>query len=176
MSLDLSKVFDVSVRVAFAAFIACLFFLFFPASWLPFDIVVYREKFGFWIFLALIISAALLLSYLAKWLISKIQKYVESRKLWSGYKYVLENLSDDERKYLKNLYDKRQSAIMLNLTDPVVKKMETFRVLSMSAGTNVAPRGLMPGFVQPWVFKLLDKHPEYLTIKSEKDKEKCVSP
>lgn len=101
MSLDLSKVFDVSVRVAFAAFIACLFFLFFPAAWLPFDIVVYREKFGFWVFLALIISAALLLSYLAKWLISKIQKYVEYRKLWSGYKYVLENLSDDERKYLK---------------------------------------------------------------------------
>ena len=170
MSLDLSKVFDVSVRVAFAAFIACLFFLFFPATWLPFDIVGYREKFGFWVFLTLTISAALLLSYLAKWLISKIRKYVENRKLWSGYKYILKNLSDDERIYLKNLYDKRQSAIMLNLTDPVVKKMETFRVLSMSAGTNVAPRGLMPGFVQPWVFELLDKHPEYLAVKSETTK------
>ena len=167
MSFDFSKVFQVSVRVAFAAFVACIVFLFFPAAWLPFDIAIYREKYGFWLFLAFVISAALLLSYFAKWLIKIIQKYVENKKLWSGYKYVLKNLSDEERKYLKTLYDKRQSAILLNLGDPVVKKLETFRVLSMSAGTNIAPRGYMPGFVQPWVFELLDKHPEYLTIQAD---------
>ena len=170
MSFDFSKIFEASVRVAFAAFVACLIFLFFPAAWLPFDIAIYREKFGFWLFLAFAISTALLLSYFAKWLAKKIQKFVQNRKLWSGYKYVLKNLSDEEREFLKTLYDKRQSAIMLNLTDPVVKKLEAFRVLSMSAGTKVAPRGLMPGFVQPWVFKLLDKHPEYLTAKTETTK------
>lgn len=43
-----------------------------------------------------------------------------------------------------------------------MKKLETFHVISMSAGTNIAPLGAVPGFIQPWVFELLDKHPEYL--------------
>lgn len=168
MKFDFSKVFEVSFRVAFAAFVACIVFLFFPSKWLPFDITPYRVQFGFLLFLAFVISAAILVSYFAKWIVTKIQGYIKNRNTWNSYKYVLSNLSDTERAYLKELYEKRESAIMLNLSDPITKKLETFKVLSMAAGTNIAPRGYCPGFVQPWVFELIDKHPEYLSTKNGK--------
>lgn len=165
MKIDLGTVAKISARVAFAILISCLFFLFFPSDYLPFDIVGYREKFGIWVFIALVISLSLLISYIVKWIAELIKKELNRRKTWSNYKYVLKNLSNEEKSYLKNFYDRRKTAITIDLSDPVAKKLETFRVISMAAGANVASMNKMPGFIQPWVFKILDKNPEYLTLK-----------
>ncbi|MBQ4428103.1 MAG: superinfection exclusion B family protein [Oscillospiraceae bacterium] len=167
MNIDLGKILDISARVALALFVACLLLLCIPASILPFDITGFREQYGIWLFIALAVSIGLLISYAVKWIIAMIKAFVDKRKMWHAYRYVMSRLSNDEKKYIKNFYDKKQLAIMLDLTDPVVKRLETFKILSMSAGTSMAPRGMAPGFVQPWVFELLDKHPEYLEITEE---------
>lgn len=171
MKIDIGKLLKVSARIAFAIFIACIFLLFFPERLLPFHITKLREEYGLWIFVIMVISVSLLLSYIGEWLFKKFKSYVNKHKTWSTYKYILKHLSNAEKEYLKKLYNNHQTTIMLNLKNPVVKKLETFKVVSMAAGTCIAPGGMAPGFVQPWVFDLIDKHPEYLNVTNENDVE-----
>lgn len=171
MNVDISKILSMSARIAFAMLVSCLVLVFFPEAWLPFDITDFRAKYGIWLFLVLALCIGILFSYAAKWCICGVKKLIEKRKTWDNYKYILENLSDDERIYLKKFYDKRQTAIMIPLMDPIAKKLETFRVISKAAGTSMAPAGFCPGFIQPWVFDLLDKHPDYLNMKRKEEKD-----
>ena len=162
MNIELNKVFEVSARVAFALCVATVVLLFFPAGILPFDILSFREKYGFWAFLVLAFSVAILLSYLVKWIIGWIKKKIESRKMWKNYKYVFSLLSDEEKLFLKKQYDKKDYAIYINLSNPMHKHLETFRIISMAAGNNLGAGGSFPGFIQPWVFEYIDKHPQCL--------------
>ena len=173
LNFEFNKFLEISARVALAILIACILLLFFPSSVLPFDIVSFRASYGIWIFVVLVISASLFLSYVGKWIVGFIKKKLEKRRTWETYKYILKNLSNDEKIYLQQHYKQKQTAIMFSLTDPVAKKLETFRIISMAAGTSIAPRGMVSGFIQPWVFELIDKHPEYLKINgTEKQEEK----
>ena len=167
MNIDIPKIFNISCRVSFAICVACAGILFFPAKWLPFDMTAFRQENGLWIFIIFIFSVAVMLSYFVQTLSKKISATIDKHKTWSTYKYVLKNLSDDEKNYLKNFYEKKQTAILLDLSNPVVKKLQTFQVLAMSSGTSLALRGMAPGFIQPWVFELIDKHPEYLKTSEE---------
>lgn len=167
MNLDFNKVFNISCRVSFAICIACVGILFFPSKWLPFDVTAFRQENGLWIFFVFIFSVAVMFSYLGQTLCKKVSVIMDKRKTWSTYKYILKNLSDDEKTYLKTFYVKKQTAILLDLTNPVVKKLQTFQVLSMSTGTSLALQGMAPGFIQPWVFEIIDKHPEYLRTSEE---------
>ena len=171
MSVDINKILTVSARIAFALLVSCLILIFFPAAWLPFDISSFREEYGIWLFFVMVLSVSILFSYIAKWCVVWVKKLIDRRKLWNGYKYILENLSDDEKLYLKPFYEKRQTAIMVPLMSPVAKKLETFKVISKAAGTSLAPGGFCPGFIQPWVFELIDKHPDYLNIRSTEEKD-----
>ena len=171
MNLDIGKVLDISARMAFAIFVACLVLLFFPAVYLPFEITDFRAQYGLWFFVALALSGATMLSYLLKWVYESIKKWRKNRDLWSSYKYILKNLSDDERRYLMKYYDKRQTAIMIDLRDPVAKKLQTFQVISHATGKSISTHFMLPGFIQPWVFEVLDKHPRYLEIKNDKSLE-----
>ena len=170
MEIDVSKILDISARVAFALCIAAVVLLFFPAALLPFDILSFRDKYGFWIFLVLAISLALLLSYLLKWVIGWIKSKIGNHKMWKNYQYVFSLLSDEEKAFLKEQYDKRDSTILINLRDPMHKHLETFRVISMAAGTNLGTRFSVPGFIQPWVFELIDKHPQCIETKHKEKK------
>lgn len=167
MKIDIGKLLNVSARIAFAISIACIFLLFFPERLLPFDITKLRKEYGLWIFVPMVVSVALLLSYIGEWLLKKFKSYISKRQTWNTYKYILKHLSNDEKKYLNKLYNNRQTTIMLTLADPIIKKLETFKVVSMAAGTCIAPNGMAPGFVQPWVFDLIDKHPEYLNVTND---------
>ena len=149
MSVDINKILSVSARIAFALLASCLILVFFPEAWLPFDISLFREEYGIWLFLVMALSIGILFSYMAKWFVSWGKSLIDRRKTWNGYKYILENLSDDERSYLKSFYEKRQTAIMIPLMNPVAKKLETFKIISKAAGTSMAPGGFCPGFIQP---------------------------
>lgn len=171
MNLDIDKVLSISARMAFAIFVACFVLLFLPAAYLPFEITGFREQYGIWFFVALALSGSVMLSYLLKWTYERIKKWHKNRKMWSSYKDILKNLSDDEKRFLKRYYDKRQTAIWIDIRDPVAKKLQTFQVISLSAGYSISTRFSLPGFIQPWVFKVLDKHPRYLKIKNDKSLE-----
>ena len=171
MNLDISKVLDISARMAFAIFVTCFVLLFFPAAYLPFEITGFRAQYGLWFFVALALSGSVMLSYLLKWTYERIKKWHKNREVWSSYKYILKSLSDDEKRFLKRYYDKRQTAIMIDIKDPVAKKLQTFKVISLSAGQSISTRFSLPGFIQPWVFEVLDKHPRYLEIKNDKSLE-----
>ena len=171
MKIDMLKAFNISARVAFAILIASATLLFFPSHWLPFDITEFREEYGFALFLCLIISLSVLLSFLVQWLIRCLKKALERKKTFSAYLMILKGLSDSEKKYLQKLYDKRQSTIQINLNNPVDKKLQTLRIISMSAGTIIGSPVAMPGFVQPWVFQVIDKHPNCLRLFNESAEE-----
>ncbi|MCI8471816.1 MAG: hypothetical protein HFE65_01770 [Clostridiales bacterium] len=171
MKIDIVKLLKVSARIAFAISIACIFLLFFPERLLPFDIIKLREEYGLWIFVLMVVSVALLLSYIGEWLLKKFRSYINKHKTWGTYKYILKHLSNAEKKYLENLYNNHKTTIMIDLNNPVVKKLETFQIVSMASGTCIAEGGMAPGFVQPWVFDLIDKHPEYLNVTNDNDKE-----
>ena len=65
MSMDINKILAVSARVAFALLVACLILIFFPATWLPFDISSFREEYGIWLFFVMVLSVSILFSYIA---------------------------------------------------------------------------------------------------------------
>lgn len=162
MNIDIGKVWNISARVAFAICIACLLFLFTPAAILPFDITEYRNIYGIWIFLSLVLSGALIVSYVMKWSFDFLKKKIKIYNTKKAQKYILSTLSNEEKAFLKKYYDKGQTAIIYSLMNPVAKKLETFQIISMAAGTSLAPRGLTPGFIQPWVFELVRKNPNLL--------------
>ena len=164
MNFDIGKVLDTSARASFAICFASIFLLFFPATFLPFDIIAFREKYGIWFFIIFAISASLLISYIMKYIIGFTKRKWNKINTWRTYKYILKNLSDVEKVYLKQFYDKGQTAILFSMMDPVAQKLKTFGIISLPSVTSIAPRGLSPGFIQPWVFELLHKHPDYLNV------------
>lgn len=169
MKFDLSNILNISARICGAVLIVCIFLLFFPVNWLPFAITLFREQYGLWIFIVLVISAALLLSYIIKWIIDKLKKTFEKKQMWATYKYILKNLSDAEKEFLKAQYKKRETAIIMDLSNPMIKHMETLKVLSLSSGTIMSRAPLFPGFIQPWVFELIDKNPKYIETEDKSD-------
>ena len=90
---------------------------------------------------------------------------------WRTYKYILKNLSDEEKVYLKRFFDKVQTANVCSMVDPEAQRLKTFRVISQPSGTSMAPRGMSLGFIQPWVFEVLRKHPVYLEVSELKTQE-----
>ena len=106
MNLDIGKVLDVSARVSFAVCSACVLLLFFPAILLPFDITVFREKYGIWIFIVFAVSASLLISHIVKYIVGLAKRQLDKIGTWRTYKYILQNLSDEEKVYLKRFFDK----------------------------------------------------------------------
>lgn len=169
MKFDLSNILNVSARICGAIFIACVFLLFFPAGWLPFAMAPFREQYGLWIFIALVISSALWLSYIIQWVINKLKKTFEKKQMWATYKYILKNLSDAEKEFLKAQYEKRETAIIMDLSNPMIKHMETLKILSLPVGTNMGGGSHFPGFIQPWVFELIDKNPKYIETEDNPD-------
>lgn len=170
LKLDISKLLNISARVSWAITVACVFILFFPSDWLPFQIDTFREQYGLWIFIVLAVAISLCLSHAAKWIWEKVKQAWDKKKTWDTYKYILKNLSKSEKAFLKKYYDKRETAILVDLRNPTIKKLETFRVISKAAGTSLGSVSGFPGFIQPWVFELIDKNPEFLNI-VEDDKE-----
>jgi len=165
MKFDLSKLFELSARTSGAVSIACIILLFFPSSLLSFNIVDFRKDNGIWVFVVFVVAVSIWLSYLITWLSKIVMKKIKTKKTWDNYKYILKNLSKSEKLFLKEYYDKRETAVFIDLQNPVHKKLQTFNVISISAGTSLGTRFSMPGFIQPWVFKLIDKHPSYIQTK-----------
>lgn len=164
MKLDLSKLLEISARTAGAISISCAILLFFPQELLPFDVVGFRVTNGIWIFIVFVVSISMWVSYLFKWIIEVIKREIELHNRWKTYKYILEHLSNEEKIFLKEYYDKRETAIIFNLQNPVHKRLQTIQVISMAAGRCIGTASTAPGFIQSWVFDLIDKNPSYLEI------------
>lgn len=164
MKFDLSNLLNISARASFAASVACVLILFFPAHWLPFPIDAFRNQHGLWIFIVMVVAGSISFSHATKWGIEKIKKAVEKKKLWDTYRDILKNLSNDEKRFIKQFYEKRETAILLDLSDPRIKRLETFKVLSQAAGTSLSRAPFCPGFIQPWVFELIDKNPDFIKV------------
>lgn len=171
MKIDITKILEISARIAVALFICSAILLFFPAKFLPSEVVELRSQHGGWLFVVFAFSIAILLSYLISHSISAfariIKEKTEARRLWKSYKYRLQNLSEKEKLFLKKHYDKKETAIYFDPTDPIAKKLETFGFISMSSGINFGHPRAMPGFIQPWVFELIDKNPKYLDLSED---------
>ena len=162
MKVDLSNLLNISARVSFAVVLACAFILFFPAQYLPFQINSFREQNGLWIFFIMAVSIAICLSYMLKWGVNRITDFIDKRELWCTYKSVLKNLSVDEKRFIRKQYEKKDSAIYIDLSNAMMKKLQSFNVISIAAGTNAGSVTRMPGFIQPWVFELIDKNPNLI--------------
>lgn len=160
----LSKLLDVSARISIAICLACGFLLFFPLKYLPTGFDAFRNQHGIWLFVVFAISSSIMISYLLKWIKDIIVDKWMTKKVWDNYKTILENLSDSEKKFIKYYYDKRETSLLLDLGNPIIKRLETFNIISQSASTIVAHIDEIPGFFQPWVFKLIDKNPNYLDV------------
>lgn len=167
MKVDLSKLLEISARTAGAVSVACVALLFFPEKLLPFDITDFRDSNGIWIFIVLVVSISILFSYLIKGFINWIMKKIDKHKTWASYRYILQNLSDGEKVFLKEYYNKRESAVFIDLRNPIHKKLETFKVISMTTGNSLGTISGVPGFIQPWVFEIIDKNPDYLELKQD---------
>lgn len=159
----------ISPRIALAILLACSVLLYIPINWMPVDvsanILDFREKFGVWIFIFFAISMAILLSYLISWSWSKINKKIEAQKMWRACVSILKDLSPAEKEYLRKHYQKRQETIFINLMSPLDSSLRSKTVITVGTGTVMGQVDRIPGFIQPWVFKVLDKHPEILNMK-----------
>ena len=87
--------------------------------------------------------------------------------MWDTYETILRNLSTEEKLILKLFYEKRETAMLLDLSDPKIKKLETFRVISQASGTNISRPPYCPGFIQPWVFEVIDKYPDIIKVEEK---------
>lgn len=66
LNLDLNIVFDISCRVSFTIDIVCTRYLVLSGEWIPFDMTAFRQENGLWIFFILILSEAIMTSYLGQ--------------------------------------------------------------------------------------------------------------
>jgi len=169
MKFDLSKVLEVSARPAGAIFIASALILFFPASLLPFDFVDFRANYGLWIFIVLVVSFAILVSYLMTWIGSSIKSKYDTYLVWKTYRQILSKLSNKEKSFLNGYYGANESAIYVDMLNPIHRRLLSINVISIPTGLNIGGPNNMPGFIQPWVITLLDKNPAYLDIMQEDD-------
>ena len=108
---------------------------------------------------------------IVKYIVGLAKRQLDKIGTWRTYKYILQNLSDEEKVYLKRFFDKGQTAIVFSMEDPVAQKLKTFKVISQPSGTSMAPLGMSLGFIQPWVFEVLRKHPDYLEVSKLKTQE-----
>lgn len=168
---SVSNLLNVSARVAGAVAIACAIILFFPEQWLPFQIDSFRMKYGLWIFLIMVTACSLCFSYAGKWGVEKMKAHIQKKEMWDTYEKILRNLSAEEKRILKSFYEKKETAMMLNLSDPKIKKLESFRVISKASGTNIIKPPFCPGFIQPWVFEVIDKHPDIIKVEENGDEQ-----
>ncbi|MDP4119606.1 MAG: super-infection exclusion protein B [Bacillota bacterium] len=97
MNFDITKLLSLSARTLGAISIACAFLLFFLATILPFSISEFRKDNGIWLFIILVVSIAIWVSYFIKWITDSTKEKIKTHKTWKTYKYVLNNLSDDEK-------------------------------------------------------------------------------
>lgn len=167
MKVDLSNILNISARVSAAIIIAGILILFFPEQWLPFRIDDFRNQYGLWVFIVTIVAGAIGFSYVIKWITEKIKQAISRKRLWNSYRTILLTLADDEKRFIKQFYEKRTSAVQLDLSNPMMKRLETFGLLSPAAGRTISPAPYCPGFIQPWVFQLIDKNPDYIKVEDK---------
>ncbi len=159
---SLPKLLDISARISGAIAVACILILFFPMSWLPFEIEEFRAQYGLWIFLVMAVTISLCVSYVVKWIGERIKEKFEKLKMRKAYKRILEKLSPSEKMFVKKYYNKGETAIYIDLADSMMKKLQTFNIISISAGTSFVISSLVPGIIQPWVFDTIDRFPNIL--------------
>lgn len=164
MKFDLLKFFEISARTAFAVLVACMLLLFFPANYLPFDIEGLRKECGIWIFVIMVIAISVISSYCLKWLCGIIKKKYEKQKTWGLYKTTITTLSNKEKVFLKEKYNKGENTLMIDLQSPMHKHLQTLGIISMNAGTSVGNPNAFPGFIQPWVFEMIEKNPRIIDM------------
>lgn len=160
MKFDLSKLLEKSARTAFAVACACALLLFSPVNWLPFGISALRDKYGLWMFVILLVSISIMFSYLLKWVFTALKNKYKIHKIWSNYKAVFECFSDTEKLFLKDKYEKNKKTLMIDLSSFIHNHLQTLQVLSLDVGTNLGSSRGIPGFIQPWVFEMIKKHPK----------------
>ncbi|GAA4293732.1 hypothetical protein GCM10023142_30140 [Anaerocolumna aminovalerica] len=80
LKLDISKLLNISARVSWAITVACVFILFFPGDWLPFQIDTFREQYSLWIFIVMSVSISLCLSHASKCIWKKINQAWDKKK------------------------------------------------------------------------------------------------
>ena len=171
---EFSKLLEVSARIAGAITVASAIILFFPSSWLPFDISEVRYEYGIIIFIIFVLAFAIWISYFVKWVTKIIIKQHEKKQNLKLREKILENLSNREKEFLKEYYDLRDTAIQIDIGDTMHKRLQTFNVISLSPGNFfVDPYDFsMPGFIQPWVFDLIDNNPNLLKTKNTQQEKK----
>ena len=84
------------------------------------------------------------------------------KKINEAYKYLLSNLSKDEKRILKEYIDKDTKTNYYSKFDGVVGGLEKSKVLYVSSNLGQGPGAMFPFNIQPWAWEMLKKNPKYL--------------
>lgn len=78
------------------------------------------------------------------------------------YKYLLSNLSKDEKSILKEYIDKDTKTNYYSKFSGVVGGLEKSKILYISSNIGQGPGAMFPFNIQLWAWEMLKKNPKYL--------------
>ena len=156
-----------SPKYLFPVSLATGFLLFAKSEYLAaLGLTELRSKYLPWIGGVFLLSTALFLSHVVtaffSWLREKINLYFVVRY---GRK-KLHNLTNDERRILRDYIGRGTKTQNLSVEDGVVSELESENIIYQSSNIG----RLVSGFaynIQPWAWEYLNKNPELLFSKSE---------
>ena len=94
--------------------------------------------------------------------IPKEEEELDPKEIEETYKYILENLSKDEKELLREFMDNDTKTRSFSLRDGVAMGLKSYNVLYISSNYTRGLKLMFPFNIQPWAWEMLKKNPKYL--------------
>lgn len=122
-------------------------------------IIKFNSLIGIIFFLSIIIILTKIILFIYK----KIEKSYSEKRATKNLEKMLEELSKKEKNILKLIFESEDNLNYLSLHSGIVKKLETEGIIGKTTSTHTVSMWdpSWPYALQPWVYKYLEKHPEY---------------
>jgi cytoskeletal protein RodZ len=94
--------------------------------------------------------------------IPKEEEELDPKEIEETYKYILKNLSKDEKELLREFMDNDTKTRSFSLRNGVAMGLKSYNVLYISSNITRGLKLMVPFNIQPWAWEMLKENPKYL--------------
>lgn len=94
--------------------------------------------------------------------IPKEDKELDPKEIEENHKYLLENLSKDEKELLREYIDNDTKTRDFSIRNGIARGLQSCKILYISSNISRGPKFIFPFNIQPWAWEMLKKNPKYL--------------
>ena len=94
--------------------------------------------------------------------VTKEEEELSPKETEETNKYLLENLSKDEKELLREYIDNDTKTRNFSYRNGVAMGLKSCNILFISSNLSRGPRLMFPFNIQPWAWEMLKRNPKYL--------------